>query len=96
MKKHLILLLIIFLSCGSRESLEEAPATEVKEEEDSNKVDSSSQDQQESTSELSLYIGEIIQDETFIDFHRYIDVGGLRMFALSDVSEEFIVTDHRG
>ena len=95
MKKYLILLLIIFISCGSPESLEEeiVPLEEEilsLEEEDNNKPDSSSEDQQEASSETNLFIGEIIQDNTFIDFHRYIDVGGLRIFALSDVSGELI------
>ena len=103
MKKYLILLLIIFISCGSPESLEEEIVSLEEEivsleeeivsleEEDNNKPDSSSEDQQEASSETNLFIGEIIQDNTFIDFHRYIDVGGLRIFALSDVSGEFIL-----
>ena len=103
MKKYLILLLIIFISCGSPESLEEEIVSLEEEivsleeeivsleEEDNNKPDSSSEDQQEASSETNLFIGEIIQDITFIDFHRYIDVGGLRIFALSDVSGEFIL-----
>ena len=56
MKKYLILLLIIFISCGSPESLEEeiVPLEEEivsLEEEDNNKPDSSSEDQQEASSE---------------------------------------------
>tara|TARA_B100000530_G_scaffold22743_1_gene14712 strand:- start:545 stop:709 length:165 start_codon:yes stop_codon:yes gene_type:complete len=54
LKKYLILLLIIFISCGSPESLEEeiVPLEEEivsLEEEDNNKPDSSSEDQQEAS-----------------------------------------------
>ena len=35
--------------------------------------------------------GSIITDEQFTPFNRYIDINGLRMFVLDDVSDEFIL-----
>ncbi len=35
--------------------------------------------------------GSIITDEQFAPFNRYIDINGLRMFVLDDVSDEFIL-----
>ena len=69
MKKYLILLLIIFISCGSPESLEEeiVPLEEEivpLEEEDNNKPDSSSEDQQEASSEAEEAPSNIEADTT--------------------------------
>ncbi len=35
--------------------------------------------------------GSIITDEQFAPFNRYIDINGLRMFVLDDVSDEFVL-----
>ena len=45
---------------------------------------------EEAASEPTISIGEIVKDDSYLDFHRYIDVAGLRMFVLPEVGEEFI------
>ena len=40
--------------------------------------------------EPTISIGEIVEDDSFLDYHRYIDVAGLRMFILPEVGDEFI------
>ena len=32
----------------------------------------------------------IVEDDSYLDYHRYIDVAGLRMFVLPEVGDEFI------
>ena len=57
-------------------------AAEVKEEE--------AEVKEEEALEPTISIGEIVEDDSFLDYHRYIDVAGLRMFGLPEVGEEFI------
>ena len=45
---------------------------------------------EEATWESNISLGEIVEDDSFLDYHRYIDVAGLRMFVLPEVGEEFI------
>ncbi len=77
MKKLLIILTIIFISCGSAE--DEIASLEKEVETISNESE-----------ETSSIIGEVVEDDSFDDFTRYIDVEGLRIFALPEVSSEFI------
>ena len=46
--------------------------------------------QEEAALEPIVSIGEIVEDDSFLDYHRYIDVVGLRMFILPEVGDEFI------
>ena len=57
-------------------------AAEVKEE--------AAEVKEEAASEPTISIGEIVKDDSYLDYHRYIDVAGLRMFVLPEVGEEFI------
>ena len=45
---------------------------------------------EEGALEPTISIGEIVEDDSFLDYHRYIDVAGLRMFILPEVGDEFI------
>jgi hypothetical protein len=45
---------------------------------------------EEEALEPTISIGEIVEDDSFLDYHRYIDVAGLRMFILPEVGDEFI------
>ena len=45
---------------------------------------------EETTWEPTVSLGEIVEDDSYLDYHRYIDVAGLRMFVLPEVGEEFI------
>ena len=57
-------------------------AAEVKEE--------AAEVKEEAASEPTISLGEIVKDDSYLDYHRYIDVAGLRMFVLPEVGEEFI------
>ena len=57
-------------------------AAEVKEE--------AAEVKEEAASEPTISLGEIVEDDSYLDYHRYIDVAGLRMFVLPEVGEEFI------
>ena len=45
---------------------------------------------EEAAWESNISLGEIVEDDSFLDYHRYIDVAGLRMFILPEVGDEFI------
>ena len=45
---------------------------------------------EETSWEPTVSLGEIVEDDSYLDYHRYIDVAGLRMFVLPEVGEEFI------
>jgi len=51
---------------------------------------SSSESSQERDPESQILNGGVIEDESFDSFTRYIDVAGLRIFVLPEVSSEFI------
>ena len=52
--------------------------------------DNSSQDVEiEKISQVNLTIGEIIEDNSYLDFHRYLDVADIRIFILPEVSDDF-------
>ena len=46
--------------------------------------------EEEAAWESTISLGEIVEDDSYLDYHRYIDVAGLRMFVLPEVGEEFI------
>ena len=46
--------------------------------------------EEEAAWESNISLGEIVEDDSYLDYHRYIDVAGLRMFVLPEVGEEFI------
>ena len=64
-------------------------AAEVKEEAAEVKEEAA-EVKEEAASEPTISIGEIVKDDSYLDYHRYIDVAGLRMFVLPEVGEEFI------
>ena len=43
----------------------------------------------EKVSQVSLTRGEIIEDNSYLDFQRYLDVADMRIFILPEVSDEF-------
>ena len=45
---------------------------------------------EESSSEIVVSIGEIVTDTQYRDYQKYVDVTGLRIFALPEVSDEFM------
>ena len=45
---------------------------------------------EETTWEPTVSLGEIVEDDSYLDYHRYIDVAGLRIFTLPEVGDEFI------
>ena len=64
-------------------------AAEVKEEAAEVKEEAA-EVKEEAASEPTISLGEIVKDDSYLDYHRYIDVAGLRMFVLPEVGEEFI------
>ena len=52
--------------------------------------DDENDDREEAAWESTISLGEIVEDDSYLDYHRYIDVAGLRMFVLPEVGEEFI------
>ena len=64
-------------------------AAEVKEEAAEVKEEAA-EVKEEAASEPTISLGEIVEDDSYLDYHRYIDVAGLRMFVLPEVGEEFI------
>ncbi len=95
MKKFLLLLFILFISCSSPQSPEEE-ITSLEEETNSERTheadisESSTESIQETAWEPTLSIGKVVEDKSYTSFTRYIDVAGLRIFVLPGVSEEFI------
>jgi len=81
MKKFLVLALII-TSCGSGEALEEESLP--------TNLEDADESSQERDPEPQVFNGGVIEDESFDSFTRYIDVAGLRIFVLPEVSSEFI------
>ena len=52
--------------------------------------DNASQDVEiEKISQVNLTIGEIQEDNSYLDFHRYLDVADIRIFILPEVSDDF-------
>ena len=67
----------------------EEEAAEV-EEEAAEVQEEAAEVEEEAAWESTISLGEIVEDDSYLDYHRYIDVAGLRMFVLPEVGEEFI------
>ena len=62
----------------------------INEDDENNDSVEAAEVQEEAALEPIVSIGEIVEDDSFLDYHRYIDVVGLRMFILPEVGDEFI------
>ena len=62
----------------------------INEDDENNDSEEAAEVQEEAALEPIVSIGEIVEDDSFLDYHRYIDVVGLRMFILPEVGDEFI------
>ena len=52
--------------------------------------DNTSQDVEiEKITQVNLTIGKITEDNSYLDFHRYLDVADIRIFILPEVSDDF-------
>ena len=95
MKKVLLLLTILLISCGSENGTAELdyPAEEVTgaEEKSEEVVEETEETEEvEEVEEVEVVVEEIVENDSYLDYHRYIDVAGLRMFVLPEVGDEFI------
>ena len=104
-KKISILFLIFFIACGEGEgdvevtenissnSDEPTTTTEQQKENDDSTTTTIQEVNKESedySSENVISIGEIVTDTSFRDYQKYVDVAGLRIFALPEVSDEYM------
>ena len=104
-KKISILFLIFFIACGAGEedvevtenisSNSDEPTTtteQQKENDDSTTttIKEANEESEEYSSENVISIGEIVTDTSFRDYQKYVDVAGLRIFALPEVSDEYM------
>ena len=104
-KKISILFLIFFIACGAGEedvevtenissnSDEPTTTTEQQKENDDSTTTTIQEVNKESedySSENIISIGEIETDTSFRDYQKYVDVAGLRIFALPEVSDEYM------
>ena len=62
----------------------------INEDDENDNREEAAEVKEEAASEPTISIGEIVKDDSYLDYHRYIDVAGLRMFVLPEVGEEFI------
>ena len=62
----------------------------INEDDENNDREKAAEVKEEAALEPIVSIGEIVEDDSFLDYHRYIDVVGLRMFILPEVGDEFI------
>ena len=104
-KKISILFLIFFIACGAGEedvevtenisSNSDEPTTtteQQKENDDSTTITikEANEESEDYSSENVISIGEIVTDTSFRDYQKYVDVAGLRIFALPEVSDEYM------
>ena len=104
-KKLSILFLIVFIACGAGEgdvevtenisSNSDEPTTtteQQKENDDSTTttIEEVNEESEDYSSENVISIGEIVTDTSFRDYQKYVDVAGLRIFALPEVSDEYM------
>ena len=104
-KKISIIFLIVFVACGASEgdvevtenissnSSEPTTSIEQEKENDDSSTTSNEEANEESedySSEIVISIGEIVTDTTFRDYQKYVDVAGFRIFALPEVSDEYM------
>ena len=62
----------------------------INEDDENDNREEAAEVKEEAASEPTISLGEIVEDDSYLDYHRYIDVAGLRMFVLPEVGEEFI------
>ena len=62
----------------------------INEDDESDNKEEAAEVKEEAALEPTISLGEIVKDDSFLDYHRYIDVAGLRMFILPEVGDEFI------
>ena len=104
-KKISVLFLIVFIACGAGEedvevtenisSNSDEPTTtteQQKENDDSTTttIEEINEESEDYSSENVILIGEIVTDTSFRDYQKYVDVAGLRIFALPEVSDEYM------
>ena len=104
-KKISILFLIFFIACGEGEgdvevtenissnSDESTTTTEQQKENDDSTtttIEEVNEESEDYSSENVISIGEIVTDTSFRDYQKYVDVAGLRIFALPEVSDEYM------
>ena len=104
-KKISVLFLIVFIACGAGEedvevtentsSNSDEPTTtteQQKENDDSTTttIKEANEESEDYSSENVISIGEIVTDTSFRDYQKYVDVAGLRIFALPEVSDEYM------
>ncbi len=104
MKLKKILFLIVFIACGagqgdvevtentSSNSDEPTTTTEQQKENDDSTttIEEVNEESEDYSSENVISIGEIVTDTSFRDYQKYVDVAGLRIFALPEVSDEYM------
>ena len=96
---------MVFVACGASEgdvevtenissnSSEPTISIEQEKENDDSPTTSNEEANEESedySSEIVISIGEIVTDTTFRDYQKYVDVAGFRIFALPEVSDEYM------
>ena len=92
---------MVFVACGASEgdvevtenisSNSSEPTTSIEQEkENDNSSTTSNEESEDYSSEIVISIGEIVTDTTFRDYQKYVDVAGFRIFALPEVSDEYM------
>jgi hypothetical protein len=100
-KKISIIFLMVFVACGASEgdvevtenisSNSSEPTTSIEQEKENDDSSTTSNEESEDySSEIVISIGEIVTDTTFRDYQKYVDVAGFRIFALPEVSDEYM------
>ena len=92
---------MVFVACGASEgdvevtenisSNSSEPTTSIEQEKENDDSSTTSNEESEDySSEIVISIGEIVTDTTFRDYQKYVDVAGFRIFALPEVSDEYM------
>ena len=104
-KKISVLFLIVFIACGAGEedvevtentssNLDEPTTTTEQQKENDDSTTTTIKEVNEESEDYSsknvISIGEIVTDTSFRDYQKYVDVAGLRIFALPEVSDEYM------
>ena len=104
-KKISIIFLMVFVACGASEgdvevtenisSNSSEPTTSIEQEKENDDSSTASNEEaneesEDYSSEIVISIGEIVTDTTFRDYQKYVDVAGFRIFALPEVSDEYM------
>tara|TARA_Y100000992_G_scaffold39838_1_gene22314 strand:+ start:75 stop:1046 length:972 start_codon:yes stop_codon:yes gene_type:complete len=104
-KKISILLLMVFVACGASEgdvevtenisSNSSEPTTTIEQEKENDdstttSIKEANEESEDYSTEIVISIGEIVTDTTFRDYQKYVDVAGFRIFALPEVSDEYM------